>query len=245
MKIYLRNIPFLSLCLVALLVIGAVLLQYPKADIHLWMNANHNTAWDFLFRYYTVVGEWVPYVIVAALLFYKAGWAVFMLGDLLLSGLLAQRLKYVFDTDRPYLFFQNNYPDIQLPFVEGVRLSKFYSFPSGHTTTFFVFFFVLCLIATDRLASQRQQVSTPSAKSGYAWLMYVLVPSVCFIFALLGAYSRIYLSQHFLEDIFGGMILGVGTTLLLMWIIEKWGETRFWNWNLLDLRHKNRQKTKK
>ena len=38
---------------------------------------------------------------------------------------------------------------------------------------------------------------------------------IYFIAALLGAYSRIYLSQHFLEDILAGSIIAVATVIVI------------------------------
>lgn len=228
---------FQELCLLFLIIVGWVLLHYGKADIHLWMNGNHCAAWDFFFRYYTYVGEWVPYVIVVGLLFYKAGWASFLLTDVLLSGLIAQRLKYVADTDRPYRYFAENMPDVQLPFVDGVELSEFYSFPSGHTTTFFAMMMVLCMIGCEYVANH--VVIRENVKK---WWIYLIIPFTCFVWAVLGAYSRIYLSQHFLEDIFGGAIIGIVTTIILCVAIPRLQGTRFWNWTLSECLWKGEKK---
>ncbi len=224
-----RNAPFLVCSLLLLCLIGYVLLAYDKAAIHLWMNGCHTPFLDFFFRYYTLVGEWIPYIFVFLLLFYKAGWATYLLSSVVVSGLLSQRFKYVFDTDRPYKYFADHLPDVQLPFVDGGELSKFYSFPSGHTTTFFALFLCLGIVATDYIAQSRK----PHTQSKTA-----VASIVCFLLAVIGAYSRIYLSQHFLEDIFGGMILGIVTTLLLYLVVPRLQTTRFWDWNFYQLRNK-------
>ena len=216
---------FLLLSLFLMLSIGCVLLSFSKADIHLWMNSCHTPTLDIIFRYYTFIGEWVPYVVVVALLFYKAGWATYLLSSIAVSGLLSQSLKYVFDTDRPLTYFHNHFPDVQLQLVDGVHMSKFYSFPSGHTTSFFALFLVLCLLLNSHLM---QKVATRYRQ----WLVYGIIPLTCFVWAVLGAYSRIYLSQHFLEDIFGGMLLGILCAMLLFPCVRKWENTTFWNWNI-------------
>lgn len=221
------SLPFLIMSLILALVVGYVLLTYDKVQTHLWFNQCHTTCGDFFFRYYTYVGEWVPYVIVAGLLFYKSGWASFLLIDVLLSGLIGQGIKYWADTDRPYRYFELHCPDIQLPFVDGVELSRFYSFPSGHTITFFVLMMTLTILVIDRLAMRDNQ---PRCKCYMWWISLVF-----FVLAVLGAYSRIYLSQHFLEDIFGGSIIGVVTTAGLLCLVPKIESTRFWNWNLTYL----------
>lgn len=238
-----RNAPFL-ICSVSLLsVIGFVLLNYEKADIHLWMNTYHTPFLDFFFRYYTVIGEWIPYIVVFLLLFYKAGWATYLLSSVVISGLLSQRLKYVFDTDRPYKYFADHLPDVQLPFVDGVELSKYYSFPSGHTTTFFALFLCLSIVATDYFYQTYHLTkhSDKSKKIGFA--SFIVVSLTCFLLATIGAYSRIYLSQHFLEDIFGGMILGIITTLLLYIPVPHFQSTRFWKWHIGKAKHSAIMKT--
>lgn len=227
-----RSVPFLILSTLLLIALGIVLLQYDKAQLHLMMNVWHTPALDFFFRYYTYVGEWIPYVIVVGLLFYKAGWASFLLTDVLLSGLIAQRLKYVFNTDRPYYYFAQNLPDVRLPFVEGVTLSKWYSFPSGHTVTFFALFMTLAIIAVEiiesRTKNQEQRTKTT----------LIVINVVCFLLAALGAYSRIYLSQHFAEDIFGGAIIGIITTLLLYIAVPHLQKTPFWDWKIKKMQKK-------
>ncbi len=228
-----RDLVFLLLTLATAVAAGYVCLHFDKAVIHLWMNSVHTAALDSFFRYYTVVGEWIPYVVVFLLLFYKAGWSVYMLASLVVSGLLSQRLKYVFDTDRPYRFFAEHYPDVQLPFVDGVTLSKYYSFPSGHTTTFFVLFFVLSVVLTAWLSKRMPTARyNRSGQRVRACLIYGIVPMLCWLAAVTGAYSRIYLSQHFLEDICGGLVLGMVTALLLYIPVPRLTKTRFWNWHV-------------
>lgn len=222
-----RNATFLAGTCLLLCLIGYVLLSYDKGAVHLWLNGYHTPFLDFFFRYYTVIGEWIPYIVVFLLLFYKAGWATYLLGSVVVSGLLSQRFKYVFDTDRPYKWFADRLPDVQLPFVDGVELSRYYSFPSGHTTTFFALFLCLAIVLTDCTAYRSTRYTAFKANT---------ISLMCLLLALIGAYSRIYLSQHFLEDIFGGMILGVVTTLLLYIPVPRLQTTRFWNWNFGHMR---------
>ncbi len=226
-RMFKRNISFLVCTVLLLNLIGYVMLSCDKAAVHLWLNGCHTPFLDSLFRHYTVVGEWIPYIVVFLLLFYKTGWATYLLGSVVVSGLLSQRLKYMFDTDRPYKWFAERYPDVQLPFVDGVELSKYYSFPSGHTTTFFALFLCLSIVLTEYTAYRSTR---------HTFVKTTTISLGCFLLAVLGAYSRIYLSQHFLEDIFGGMILGVVTTLLLYIPVPRLQPTRFWNWNFGQLR---------
>ena len=221
-----NNIIYIGLCLVFLVTLGIVLLLFPKADLHLWMNAYHTPCLDSFFRYYTVIAEWGPYVVVLALLFYRFGWSVFMLANIVVSGLIGQGFKYLFDTDRPLTYFADNFPDIQLQLVDGVEMSKFYSFPSGHAITFFAMFYTLSLIITDYVSSNQQiNKSTPQR-------INAITQICCFLFAVIGGYSRIYLSQHFAEDIWGGALLGLAFSILLsaplpLILDKKWYKMHF------------------
>lgn len=225
--------PFLILSALLLITLGVVLMMYDKAQLHLAMNAYHSPMLDLFFRHFTCVGEWVPYVIAVGLLFYKAGWAVFLLVDVLLSGLFVQIAKHIFNTDRPYLYFAQNMPDVQLPLVEGVTLSRWFSFPSGHTVTFFVLFLTLTFVLTEMTKPTYDVAVSPrNGSTIHSRLGMLIINLICFLFAVLGAYSRIYLSQHFAEDIFGGMIVGIVTTCLLYIAVPSLQKKSFWDWRV-------------
>ena len=258
MNHHVRNsLPFLFANIVFCVVLGIAIAYFDKAAMHLWLNGTHTAAGDFFFQYYTYVGEWVPYVIMALLLFYKAGWASFLLVDVLVSGGLGQILKYMANTDRPYLFFAKHYPDIQLQLVEGVEMSKWYSFPSGHSTTFFALFMTLtvilceivrknsCQIAPENTSSSHLSPSTCHLSPATCHLSPAtchLLSVVCFLLAVLGGYSRIYLNQHFAEDILGGATIGTLTTFALLFAVPKLEKTVIWNWNLLQIKQKTNNK---
>ena len=224
------NIIYIGLCLMLLVALGIVLLYFPKADLHVWMNACHTPFLDTFFRYYTEVGEWVPYVVVVALLFYRFGWSAFLLANIAISGLIGQGLKYLFDTPRPLTYFAEHYPDVRLQLVDGVHMSAYYSFPSGHTITFFAFFFTLSLFVTRYLSEKKSGSLTHQATKintlSAFWQIFF------FLCALLGAYSRIYLSQHFAEDIWGGVLIGLTVSLLFCSLLplisdKKWYKMHF------------------
>lgn len=73
-----------------------------------------------------------------------------------------------------------------------------YSFPSGHTTTAFA-------------------TATALTLSTKKW--YVAVPSYAYACAV--GYSRMRLGVHFPSDVLGGMVLGIGSSLLVFQI-DKW-----------------------
>lgn len=218
---------FLGLTLLLLLATGLASWLGDKAAVHLALNACHQPWLDVFMRYYTQMGEWVPYVVVVVLLFYKAGWSLFLLTDLLLSGLLAQQLKYVFSTLRPVRYFQDFHPDVTLPLVDGQRLSEFYSMPSGHTVSLFVLFLTLSLVVANGSCGVESSAPQRRCSGRVSPLMQLLF----FCLAALGAYSRIYLHMHFAEDIFGGALLAVCFTFLLLIFVPKLQKKAFWDWN--------------
>lgn len=73
-----------------------------------------------------------------------------------------------------------------------------YSFPSGHTSSAFA-------------------MATAVTLSTKKW--YIAVPS--YIYACSVGYSRMRLGVHFPSDVLGGMVVGIGSSLLV-WQIDKW-----------------------
>lgn len=197
---------FLTLTLLFLLIAGGALCFIPKGELHLLLCCHHKPILDVFFRYYTVVGEWVPYVVAIGLLFYSRAWGVFTIVVTILSGLSTQLLKHIVDAPRPLTWFAANMPDVTLPLVDGVKMSQYYSFPSGHTTSFFALFLALSLLVSHTALSRKAQY---------------FLQTLFFLLALLGGYSRIYLSQHFLSDVLGGAFVGVCITLVVYGLWKK------------------------
>ncbi len=225
MRRFLRdNVLFLSHMLVVLLVLGSLLCLMPKGALHLALNGFHTQVGDCFFKYYTYVGDWVPYVIVFLLLFYKLGAATFVLASNVLAGLVTQLIKRIVCAPRPSIFFDvANNPDI-LPVVEGVRLHAYHSFPSGHTTTFVAVFFALAIL----LNGSDLRISSAVRQLGQY---------VCFLCAVLGGYSRIYLSQHFAADVFAGALIALVVTAALYPLFVRWSvsHSASYDWRLLLL----------
>ena len=213
-------LPFLVPTLVLALVLGIVLFLMPKAELHLALCQPHTRFLDALVPVFTDLVDWLPYLCVVLLLFYRAGWATFLASNLLLSTLIVQPIKHIVHAPRPLTWFAENMPDVTLPLVEGVRMNHWLSFPSGHTTTFFVLFYSLSII----LCAENVKGKT-------------ILSFLCFLCASFGAYTRIYLSQHFALDIFAGILIALFSTLsLYFFLVKKTKDTQFWGWNVQKLR---------
>lgn len=230
------NSVFIALSLILVVVLGLALLYIPKSELHLLLCDRHTPARDIFYRYYTQAAEWFPYAVCALiLLFGRIGDGVWGISCLAISGLTTQALKYTADTDRPLTWFANNMPDVTLPLVDGVHMSKYYSFPSGHTTSFFALTFFLCILATTSLSAKRSVSGSGLCSFSGSGLCSVsaAVQTLLFFLAALGGYSRIYLSQHFTEDVAGGVLVGLLITLLCYVVFYRFKDQKWYNYRLL------------
>lgn len=165
-----------------------------KTEIHLEFNTFHAPFFDSFFYYVTYLGDgWTALVIGLLLLAVRMRYALVVGFSNIVSAFITQFLKHsVFaDAVRPKKFFEGVH---DLYFVPGVENYLYNSFPSGHTTCAFSLCLGLAMITESNLH-----------KLGL------------FIIALLIGYSRVYLSQHFFEDIYAGAFIGSATTLLIGW----------------------------
>lgn len=165
---------------------------FTKDDIHLYINEHYSTVTDVLFTYWTHLGDGLATAIIAIIIvvwkFKDYGYSTLILGalTLLLAGVFAQFMKQVMypDSMRPLAYFGENV----LRLVPGVKVHLSNSFPSGHSTSAFAFFSFVAFTAFP-----------------FKYRIQILLAFA----AGLVAYSRMYLSQHFLEDVFVGAILGI------------------------------------
>lgn len=185
---------------------------YPKIECHLWLNSCHNGVLDFFFQYYTLLAEGVLYVLaLLPLLWHKKEMTIFFAMSELTGGAIVQLLKMIISTQRPASVFEN-YPDIALPVIEGIDLHYCSSFPSGHSSTFFMFFTCLAIILAYHY------VHSPKPKTHRSRIVLNLVLLGMLLLAALGGYSRIYLSQHFMLDVWVGSIIGFVSPFLVFYL---------------------------
>lgn len=206
---------FLFSYLSILFVLGRELWIQDKAMLHLQMNDFHTKEWDVFFRYFTDIGGGtIPFLFIALLLLYRYSVSLYLLSAQLLGGIVSVVGKRIFDEPRPFSYFQEHLPDIQLPLVEGVKIHYSYSFPSGHTITAFAL--VMCILLV--------------IKNKYWSIPLLLIASLV-------GYSRIYLSQHFAIDVFVGSIIGVISALCTYPLFLRMDKT----WNKRSLINRKQQ----
>lgn len=207
------NATFLFGSLLMFIAAVVALCVVPKAELHLALNRYHSPFLDGFFFHYTHFCNWPMYVLMALpLLFRRPMWTAAFAASEALSALITHIVKRIWDMPRPKAFFEDLadaqpalYDAWQQTIVEAVNLHSWHSFPSGHTTAFFAFFATLAF-----LYSMEKDVP---CKQEFGLL--------CLILALLGGYSRIYLSQHFLLDVTTGMAIGVLSTVVIFYFFLK------------------------
>jgi len=155
-----------------------------RIAIHLWLNSYHTEWLDEFMKIITEFGGNIPLIICGCFMLYKLRLGIYTLTPQVISMIMVQPLKHIFHHPRPLTVFTE--AGIPLPAVEGVHLHAWNSFPSGHTASVFALMVAIAMMLPK-------------------WWM----KACCIIFAILVGYSRIYLSQHFLDDVIFGAIIGI------------------------------------
>lgn len=193
-----NNLSFLIPYFLFLLIGAVIIFVNSKAETHLSINSFHNSFFDIINTYTTYLGDgFTAALLILMMLAIKYRYFVILALSNVISALIAQALKhFVFnDVVRPKKFFEG----IQdLYFVPGIENHMYNSFPSGHTTCAFALYMSFALLTENRF---------------YKFLFLIL--------GLLTGYSRIYLSQHFFEDVYAGSCIGVSTSIIVFYFIQK------------------------
>ncbi|HEY8956650.1 phosphatase PAP2 family protein [Chitinophaga sp.] len=168
-----------------------------RQDAYFFINRLHTPAGDVLFPYITELGSTLAAVLISLLLLIINRRAGTMLATAyLFTAAISFTLKALIGFPRPHRYFASRLQDIY--FVPGVSvLDNFRSFPSGHSVCAFTAATVLSYYS----------------KNKYLSLVYLAL-------AMLVGYSRMYMSQHFLEDVTAGATLGVFFSMVWLTIFR-------------------------
>ena len=206
MKSFLKhNLIYITIYIGLLCFGGYQLLHNDKVQLHKLTNAQVGNQWfDLFYKYITHLGDGVFAFLVAIIfLFFNIRKSVYILLAYIGAASISSVLKHVIypDITRPHFVFQY-YVREKLNVVEDVDLVAFHSFPSGHALSAFALFFCLLFVSRSHF-----------------------LKIVFFVLAILASYSRVYLSQHWLIDIYVGSIIGFIFSLLFYVIFyhaNKW-----------------------
>lgn len=156
-----------------------------RIAIHQFLNSYHAEWLDVVMKVVTEFGGNVPLIICALMALYKLRFGIYLTAPQVISMIMVQPLKHLFHHPRPLTVFTE--AGVLLPpIMDGVHLHSWNSFPSGHTASAFALMVALAMMLPRR------------------WMKVC-----CIVFAAVVGYSRIYLSQHFLDDVIFGAIIGV------------------------------------
>jgi len=152
------------------------------------INGLHTESLDLFFSFITEFGNgllFAPIILLIAFRSYR--YAFLGISVWAMHGLLCLIFKRLFFSDfkRPAALLDHSL----LHFVDGVNVHHHYSFPSGHTATIFCLAVFVSLVYKNRLLT-------------FGMLLLAIVVGC----------SRIYLLQHFLEDVLAGAVVGAITS---------------------------------
>lgn len=173
-----------------------VKLTYSREDIYFAVNAHHSDFADVFFTYATDLGASISIITLTIIfLLFNYRNAFLLISSFTITSLLEQILKESFHSPRPYLYFKAELGHIYL--VKGMYMLTKNSFPSGHTVEAFTIAVVLSYV-------------TPNKRWGFIFLLL----------AICVGYSRMYLSEHFFEDVTAGSIIGTMATIIWITFID-------------------------
>lgn len=159
-----------------------------RIPLFLILNHDFGSIADTIFLGCTYLAEgwiWIPYIIVVSWYFKKD--KAIILYSFAISTLLTQVPKLVFFPTITRPIASGIDPQL-IHTVKGVAMHQMNSFPSGHTATAFSIFLLTIYLFDNK-------------KMMLIGLLY----------AMLCAYSRVYLGQHFPLDLGGGIIVAILT----------------------------------
>lgn len=183
-----------------LILVGALQLLYSQEQLMQWVNVRNSVAGDWLFPYLTYMGDGAFFVVACLLLLiynWRVGFVAF--ASFALSSLSSLFLKTIVfpGSPRPLKYFEHSTYEYHI--IKGLEIYSYNSFPSGHTTSAFALFGLLAFLDEAKW------------RAGL-WLLL----------AILTGYSRVYLFQHFVEDVYAGSLVGTVSSVVIYLFLRQW-----------------------
>ena len=160
------------------------------------INSFHSSEADFSFKIITSGAEiTIPILFLGYLIWKKSDLLKSYVISYIFSTLIVQFLKLVVFKDalRPLAYFKGQGHAWHL--VQSLMINEYNSMPSGHTSAAWFMCFWISLVAQKPILT-------------------VLI----IFYAMLVAYSRVYLFQHFPVDTAVGAMIGTGVSLLVYFV---------------------------
>ncbi len=179
-----------------------MLITFSKADLFFGINSHYSAFGDIFMYYITWLGQAeiiIPFLFFLMVFRRFRNWQYFFTALLcnIIPFFIQQGLKYWLNEPRPRALYRGM-PGMHFRPEWPVLYTS--SFPSGHTVGAFSFFCLLALMLDSK---------------------YRYVGFLFFVMALSVAYSRIYLTAHFFNDVYFASIIGTITTMLIYVLMER------------------------
>ena len=175
-------------------------------QIFLYFNNLGNEKWDWFWLFVTDKKTWIPlYVIFLILLYVKLGWKKTLLAGVCIALMIACADQFTNILKNSFQRFRPCYTEsIQGLFrpIDCEGRGK-YGFTSAHASNHMAIAIFIGILL----------------RRYYKWLLYILI-----VWALMVAYSRVYVGVHFTGDIFFGTLIGIFFSILflkLYYFLEK------------------------
>lgn len=186
-------------CLAAGFITSYPILIIPKGELELLINHHHLPILDVFFKYVTHLGDGsLMALLLIFLLFYNYYSSIITAFSIILQSIFISIFKrWLFQgLERPIAFFPEG---IDLNVVDGVDIHSINTFPSGHTATGFALFAILFIVINQR---------------------GIILPAILFLLAFCVGFSRVYLLQHFIIDVYFGAIFGLLSVILGLYFMQ-------------------------
>ncbi len=179
---------------------------FKKTDSLLWINGHNTNILDQLMYHITRLPELflIVFIIILSAFFERKTFISAVLA-MSVCGISIVVFKQVIfsDFERPFAWLSQN--KINYHQVEGISLHSNGSFPSGHTMSAF------CALALAGFISRNG-----------------VVQFFLFILACASAYSRVYVAQHYLMDVYAGALIGYIYALFFYQLFTNKLKTPYW-----------------
>jgi membrane-associated phospholipid phosphatase len=204
-----ENKTFFTLLTLLFLLGSYPLLALDQVTLLLYLNRFHDPFLDYFFYYAAFLGSSAMYALLMAMLVamrFNNRTLLTGISSFVVMSAVVQFMKRIvfFDQLRPISLIP---AEVSLHLVEGMALDTHLSLPSGHAATIFT---AVCFI---HLLMPRKSV----------WYSVLLLFG-----AVVVAYARVYLCQHFYRDIYVGAWVGTWTAIVVYSVLMNWQGPSAW-----------------
>ena len=195
-----KNIFYLRAYLIFFTALFIFILNTELLDATLFFSAHRTEGGDFFFKWITLLGEAYPFIALTFYFLFKKQRPTAL--KMAIVGLLVLIpigiFKELFSYDRPATIIENMGYMPSFHFVKNVEILRgATSFPSGHTAGAFAVWSLLAFQFSNKT-----------------------LQLVCLLIAIIVGISRVYLAQHFPQDVLFGSAIGIGAALIIEYLIE-------------------------